>query len=434
MALILSSHGNTVTLSNFSIRLGSQQTVADLSKRVEGSRAVRYRSYGQREGSQALTLTGTLKGASATALDTSYDSIANIMNGGDVLLEDSTLDRFAVVRKIEMNRDYVPTLIYQITINLVILDGTWFDDPDDENNTTQAVITDSAVTTAHVRYVNVTYNGTASRRPRFHAVLDASGSGTVWDEPTIEWRGTNLFKNSSFEDGVNIPDEWASSNAPEIIQHFGRTGVRCVRVSRSGSTYLGIQYTVEVDASTEYTLSAYVRDLGTDATFRFSIQEQDEGNTNIGTPDTDDTAITESTWTRPEYAKTSHAEAAFWVIILQCHTDGEELDVDDVQLELGATATEFVNTSDEQYQHVSFQRSVLGVFSAIDTTQGDNPDEWSVDMVLGKARLLSSAWNDDNHKLNGHFFELQPGLNMLYLTWPSAGTITINVDHPDIYL
>ena len=443
MSLIFSAHGDAVTLTNYSIKYSRQMAQFDASQSIANQRGASFLYYGQRDGSQEIRVKGIVKSTTGALLDTAIDSLLEILDSADILLEDTERDRFAIVEKSRFNRVFVPPYLYQVELDLVIVDGVWFDDLDDAPSVTSATV----ASTKLVRYVNITYNGTGTMRPRILCALNIAGGGTNWDAPKIEWRGTNLFKNSSFEDGADTPTNWyegsvaSAANPPTYNLHYGRVGSKSIRASRDGGTYryIGSGNTgavtttaIEVDAGTIYVASIYARKVTTAVNVTIKVLYYDASGTAIsnvfGT-------FSESSgaWTRHEYNFTTPVTCAYVIVEFSCVTDGLTLDLDDAQLEKGSTATEFVNTSDDQWKHVSFERT-----TGVTTTTANGPDLIAIDMDLGRARnartqATISDWEEDNSNMNAYYFDLHPGLNQLYVSAPNAGDVPVDVNVPALY-
>ncbi len=339
-------------------------------------------------------------------------------------------DRFAVARMTAFQREFVPPVLYRVTLDLLLVDGVWFDDPNDTPNSFSATV----ASTKLVRYVHVDFAGTAAAWPRILCTLATGGGGTNWAAPEIEWRGPNLFPNSSFEDGVDFPTGWTDSANPSLVaSHFGRTGSRCLQPYESGGSLYDVAIELEVDASTEYTISAHVgtKLLASSGTFRIMVTEKNAAGATIGVPSADTATISSPNWTRETYVKTSNVAAASWIVAFQSITAGITLNVDDVQLEKGAAATEFVDTSDPQWEPASFTHA-----DGLDTTDAaaGNPDKMVVDCAVGRTRVTNGGiWVEANDAVNGGYFDVHPGMNHLYVSAPASGSVAVEVVVPEVY-
>ena len=430
MALIFTAGGDAVTLDHYNIRYSTQKARLNVGQGPRSGRGSVFGYYGQRDGPQMLRVTGLHKGTSGTNLDTLLDDLTKVLNTGKVLLEDTERDRFAVVHKIGFRRAFLAPYLYKTEAELVMVDGHWTEDPDDGPNLTSAVVNSTKL----VRYVHVTYDGSAAAYPKIDGTLNTGGGGTNWAQPQIEWRGRNLVKNSSFEDGVDFPDDWTVTGGgePDARQHIGRSGSRCVRTHHTGGVYYALYQLIEIDASTDYIFSIYARKVSANGDFDTYLQWRDAADATISQSSASHTA-TSSNWTRFTVTGTSPATAAF--VRMRCDAiNADEVYLDDAQLEKGTAATEYVNTNDPENKHVSFERKANGSWSAIDTGGAGSPDQWAVDMELGRTRVISSGdWVEDNHTVNGHVFDLCPGLNHLFVSAPSSGDVTVEVNHPDLW-
>jgi len=439
MSLIFSAGGKTETLGHFSIAATSQTVRVPTGAGSASRRGERAHAYGQREDVQRLRVEGTLKATSMTALDTAFDALAEVLNTGPVLLEDTLRDRFAVVHKLSLERRFQPPCLYLVALDLAMTEGTWTEDPDDSPLTYQTAATIGS--TKLVRYVHVDLDGSASVFPCLSVALATGGGGTLWPYPWIEWRGRNLFRNSSFEEGVSTPTWWSPRNSPVLRPHHGRTGGRCVRVSRSGATYNEIVYGggagiggVEMDAATTYVVSIYGRKALFASANTNSLIEllfYDASGASI-TTNTNTQTLTTINWTRHQYSFTTPGTCAFLVVRFGCETAGADIDIDDVQLEKGSVATEFVDTSLLQNRHVTVRRCVEGAWNDLVTAHGET--EWMIDARNRRFRVRSSGvLGDDGANVEGRLFDLAPGLNHVYVNAPSSGSLSVIVDHPAEY-
>ena len=282
-------------------------------------------------------------------------------------------------------------------------------------------------------------NGTATVLPRILCTLDESGGGTNWVSPYIEWRGRNLFKNSSFFEGVGTPTNWTVLNYPVFYPHLSRTaGGRVARISRSGGTYNMLVWgassttSMEVDESTEYTVSAYTKKIGNNADFRIQRFYYRATGGGLGNSSAPAHTVSSTGWVRFETTFTTPAATAFCLFRFFCNTSGESIDVADIQLEKGSSATQYVNTSASEYQHVALERYTASAYDNIST--GDNETDWAVNAKLRMASLQTSGvWADDGLEIDGNFFSLHTGLNHLYVNAPSSGNVTVTIDHQPEY-
>ena len=432
MALVLRGAGNSATLTNWTCRQVRQGR--DLGPRggIVGRRGAVVQARGHPAGPQQLPLQGLLVGTSGATLSTLWDAMAELLHSGTLVLENSNTDRWCEVQVESVSRTTAPPNIYDVTLGLLVTDGIWVDDPDGAPNTTAATITNDGSATP-VRYVNVTYAGSAACWPRIHVELNSGG--TDWNNPEVEWRGRNLFPNSSLEDGADFPTGWTKNATPGINQHFGRSGSRSIKISRSGGTYNWLQFGVSsttsmaVDASTEYTVSVYARtDSGTND-LRTRVYYWTVAGLACGPTSTEqsNTSITLPTWTRFSASFTMPADCAYCRVQFFCNTNNGAIDLDDAQMEKGSAATQFVNTSLPRYKHRSITRS-----SDLDTA--GNETDWLIDAKLGRYRRHEGGtWVEDGDNCNGVLFDLLPGLNHLYVHAPDTGSLAVTVEHRDEY-
>ena len=440
MALIFTAGGKTETLDHYSIKSSSQRARTNVTSGIAASsRGATLHTYGQRDEPQKIRVDGVVKAASGTALDAAFDGLVEVLNSGPILLEDTVRNKFGIVHKLGLSRQFVPPSLYRITLDFALIEGTWSDNPDDSPLTYQTTATVGS--TKLVRYAHVTLGGTAPAFPYFKIELTSSGGGTNWAQPWIEWRGRNLLKNSSFEEGASTPTHWSFASTPVLQPHYGRSGARCVRVSRSGATYNMVTYGsgsgsggLEIDASTQYAMSFYARKLGlayANANYRLELEYYDASGASISN-DVLANTVTSHLWARITSAFTTPATCAYLVPRIGCNADGESLDIDDVQVEKGATASSFVDTSIAENRHVAVRRLVEGAWDDLITSATET--EWVIDARNRRFRSRASGnLSDDGDVVEGKLFDLYPGLNHVYVNAPSTGTLTVTVDHPSEY-
>jgi len=399
-------------------------------ERIAGRMGVYVRSYGNPIGQKEITLFGRLYGTDAVDLDDKTEVLMRVFTFGTAMtLTDNTLSRHAEVWLSGIRyTDRLHAFIREVTIRLIVPLGVWGLD----RNFAHSVTTASINSTKLIRYAHPQYAGSVPGPAQLiltpsSSTWPASGNGEVI------WKGRNLVVNSSVEEGVGAtPDDWtapAGSSDPDVIEHLGRTGGRCLRVHRTGGgTHHNLGQTIPCDASTQYVFSAYVARVSAGATARIVIQSLDAALGFLSNS-TGDTVVTGTSWQRASRAHTSHASAAFLAVTIRVVNNSEEIYADDFQLERGSVAGEFINTSEPRYKHVSFKLE-----SPAQLTNA-TADSLAIDNVRARTRLLrSGSWQENNDEVNGHYFELVPGLNHIEFSPPTAGNLDVEIRHKDLYL
>jgi hypothetical protein len=140
-------------------------------------------------------------------------------------------------------------------------------------------------------------------------------------------------------------------------------------------------------------------------------------------------SITSGTWQRVPVTHTSDPLAAFLRVDFRCSTADKDLYHDDAMLERGSTATTFIDTSESRYKHISYELD-----SGSQLTQS-SADALSIDHELGRTRLRrSGSWQENNDEVNGHYFDLVPGLNHIEFSPPTAGNLDVEIRHRALFL
>lgn len=399
-------------------------------QRIMGRMGSYVRSYGNPIGQKEVTIFGRLYGTDATDLNDKMEELARVHSFGTAMqLTDNTLSRHAEAWLSGFQyTDQRHAFIREVTINLIFPRGVWGVD----DALIPSVTTVSINSTKTIRYAHPLYAGSVPGPAQLVLTPSSSTWPTSGDGEVI-WRGRNLVVNSSFEEGVGAkPDSWdtlGGGNDPDIIEWFGRSGARCLKISKPGGTNHSLSQDVNCDASTQYTYSAYVAlPDGATGNVTMLIQSRDSGDAFLSNT-TQNFAVTSPHWTRVDVTHTSHASAVLLRCIFRCVNTGEEVYVDDVQLERAGVVGEFINTSEPRYKHVTFKLE-----SPAQLTQATT-DSLAIDCVRGRTRLLrSGSWQENNDQVNGHYFELVPGLNHIEFTEPTAGNLDVEIRHRDLFL
>jgi hypothetical protein len=409
----------------------SETTATDVESINIAGRMGRFvRSFGNPIGQKTIVLFGRLYGTSASDLN---DKTADLMRvhtfGAAMSLTDNTLGRhaevwFAGIRYTDRKHAH----IREITIRLIAPRGVWGRGDAFLPSKTTASINSTKL----VRYGHVDYAGSVPG-PAQLILTPSSSTWPVSGDGEVTWRGRNLVTNSSFEDGVGArPDDWDTTgggNDPDVIEWFGRSGSRCIQISKPGGTNHSLSRDIPCDAGTTYTYSAYAALTGAGAAnLTLLIQSRDAADGFLTNSSTNFSVPFEH-WTRFSVTHTTHASAVVVRLIFRCQNTGEELYVDDVQLERSGVSGEFVNTSLPRYKHVTF-----ALQSPAQLTQATG-DALSIDMVRARTRLFrSGSWQENNDEVNGHYFELVPGLNHIEFTPPTAGNLDVEIRHRALFL
>ncbi|MCP5059561.1 MAG: hypothetical protein GY937_22890 [bacterium] len=400
------------------------------SQNIAGRMGSYIRSHGNPIGEKSLTVFGRLIGADASDLDTkTYEFMRVHTFGTGMQLTDNTLSRHAIAWLAGIQyTDRRHAFIREVTIRFVLPGGVWGVD----DAFVPAVTTAGITSTQLVRYAHPLYGGSAPG-PAQLVLTPGAGTWPASGDGEVIWRGRNLIVNSSLEEGVGAkPDDWdtiGGGSNPDVVEWFGRSGQRCVKISKPGGTNYALSQDVNCDASTEYTYSVYAAlPSGATGNLTLLIQSRDSGGGFLSNT-TQNFAVTESSWTRFEVTHTTDASAALLRCIFRCVSTGEEVYVDDVQLERAGTVGEFIDTSLPRYKHITFKLESPGQLAFATT------DSLSIDCVRARTRLLrSGSWQENNDEVNGHYFELVPGLNHIEFTEPSSGTLAVEIRHRDLFL
>tara|TARA_Y100000310_G_scaffold232390_1_gene235205 strand:- start:20927 stop:22222 length:1296 start_codon:yes stop_codon:yes gene_type:complete len=397
---------------------------------IVGRMGAHMRSYGNTVGSKQIRVEGRIFGTDAADLNTKLNAMMSVITGGVLMqLTDNTLSRHTFVRLDGVrtsDRDH--SFIKRIVLVFVAPRGAWTVDPIFTPNVTSVSITSTKL----VRYAHINYAGSVHGPAQMLLTPDAStwpasGAGLVVN------RGSNLLRNSSYEEGVGTgPDDWTLVNTPYVVEHFGRTAQRCVQLRNVGGTQHYYNQDVPCDASTEYTLSGYfalVDPAGGAANALMVVASFNAASGFLASTVGPAVSVTAGTWQRASVVHTSHASAAFLRVDMRCSTSGKDLYHDDGQLEKGGVATDFIDTSEPRYQHTSFELD-SGTF----ITQA-SAESLAIDHVRGRTRRVSGGtWSEFNDQVNGHYFDLVPGLNHIEFSPPLAGNLDVEIRYRDLTL
>lgn len=409
---------------------GEEMVTSLESVKIAGRMGSYIRSYGNPVGEKVITVFGRLYGTSAVDLDDKMEALSRAHTfGAPMTLTDNTLSRHSEVWLAGMRyTDRRKAFIREITLRFICPRGVWGLD----RNFVPSVTTASINSTQTIRYAHVTYQGSVPG-PAQLQLTPSSSTWPVSGAGQVIWRGRNLIVNSSFEDGVaGKPSSWdtiGGGTNPNVVEWFGRSGARCIKADAPGGVHGSLSQDVAADASSTYSYSVYAA-LPPGATGSVVVQIQSRTAAGAFLTSTSQTfSVTSANWTRFSVAHTSHANAGLLRCIFRVNAAGEELYLDDVQLERAAVVGEFINTSEARYKHTSFE---LDSGKSLAFATGDI---LAVDNVRGRSRYhQSGTWSEYNHFVNGHYFELVPGLNHIEFSPPTAGNLDVEIRHRDLHI
>lgn len=359
---------------------------------------------GQSQAAQTCTISGLLKGTSSSALVTILTNFSRAFNvQGEYRIEDTTLDRWARARTISFRHSRIPSggKTVRVEAQILLVEGAWRSTVDhDSQGVTFETYPDKQTATvsttgaaAYVGLLVFDYAGSAPASPVLHATLNA---GVTWT-PALVYKGGNLLRNASFEDGANSPDAWSLQGTPKPSHGEARSGARSVLVSSTNYTYQD----VTVNASQPYTFSAYFKPATVAATAEIQVDWLSYTDGVASTAGTTAALNATDEWERVQFTVAAPASIVEARCRLQARVGASVL-VDDAQVEqvdaTSDTATPFVAS-----RHVEFSRNA--------SLTATSWQEYAVDMERGTARLLdtSTAWTDDLGAITGQFFDLVPG-------------------------
>lgn len=372
---------------------------------------------GYPQGAQTVEVDGLIKSTSASALATAMQNFARAFNVGAVYrIEDTTLGRWAVAKTIAFGHARIPSgaKVVRVRARIVLLEGGW---RSTLKHITQGVTfesfpnTDAETfkTTASASFLGVfafTYNGSVPVAPVLTFTLN---SGVTWT-PSLTFKGGNLLRNASFEDGANQPDGWRYANNPKPVHGSVRTGHRAMRVSSTDYVYQDAY----INVGNIYGLSAYYAPNGVALVAKLQVDWLSNTDGVVSTSNATDAINSTDAWGRVILSTQSPAGSVKARCRLEAVAGGTIL-VDDAQFEdmddVGMV-TPFVAS-----KHVDFSRDAA--------ITGTDWAEYAVDMEAGTVRLMdsTSAWTDDLGNVTGMFFELQPGEGKQHIEVnPPSGT------------
>jgi hypothetical protein len=427
------SGGDSVNMPTGTVILTDAQETRFKSTAITGQGGVAIQGAGNQLGPKSLTIVFPVRASSMANLVIAWDAISRLFARSEkVLLFDLNLQRAIWVHMNKWNVDRLRRgTRLGVSLSLMAPDGYWIQLPElrdiDVDTDTAAITSSNASTT--ILHVPVDYGGSVPTRPQLRFTV----SGADWTTPAFTWYGRNMIPNSDMSQhtsGNDAPDSWSFSNgSPTWIQHFGFEGNHCCEIK--GHTSAGSEDRIEVrtsmQESTEYTLSFRAQRTdggGGNSDLRVVWQWlEDDGTTS--TTESSESAITNigaTTWRWNEFTRTSpNATTATAKVDIQfkSRTTGHVYLITDVQLEIGDTVSQYVNTSHPRYKPVTVTRGGTTLASG---------DVWSIDMKAGIARVWDgSDWQDDGANWNGAMFDIHPGKNVIYVDTPT-GSVAVSAD------
>lgn len=185
-----------------------------------------------------------------------------------------------------------------------------------------------------------------------------NGTVVLYSDIAGDWKPSNGFSYTAYSGQTgNVTNftalQWGNNtgttSANSIAQSYSGRGSLLVTIATTGTgrgVLIGTGYRPAVTVGTAYTLSGYVRDINTVATWRWSIQwyTAQTGGTLVSSSTGTATAITSTGWTRISVTGTCPATATHATLFLQSATSvtaGTQLYLDAVQFETGSTASTY---------------------------------------------------------------------------------------------
>jgi hypothetical protein len=436
MSLSLSAGGDTYTLPGGAIILNDKQDMRHAMVPVTGQRGVSIRNDGSSETPKQLSVAFVIREADNADLITELNSLNAVLGrSGKMLLTDGLLLRHCWCRLAGVNADRVRRN-YQMgfTLNLIVPDGTWFSALVGRNYAAESGITTASITASDngttVIHVNPNHTGTAPVRPQLEFVV----SGAAWTNPAFTWYGRNMVPNSDLSQhttGVEPPDDWTfSQGTPEWIQHYGYEGHHAVEIkghTTGGSEDIASVRTTIQDGI-EYTLSFHALQLAggsgdIDVTWNWLKEDATAGETASVDNFSTISSLLFNRYSVTRTAPNGASPCALIDLAFSSGTTGDIYLITDIQLEVVDTATEYQNTSDPRYKHVTVTRGGVSVPSG---------DTWVVDMQDGISRIWDgSTWDNDGGNWNGRVFDLHSGVNHIHVSTPTGSVAVATTVHAE---
>lgn len=436
MSITLTSDGQTVTLPQ-GWRINSEsQTVPGVSDKLIGRRGVQTTQRGQREQVKTIVIGGRMKAATSTALMVIYDNIQKAQGQGSIVyLTESVQAR--TIKCIISNTNWIKRsgLIIHGQITLLGIDGAWTDSIGTQPVSTNFTVSedDSLIVSGNSALLRVWYTGSAPTRANMLVKANAG-----WSSPKVEWMGGNLIKNSSFAeiaDGATAPTNWNqhAGNPVQWQNSFGRSDNFSAMIpdNSGGLDNVLRSDTFLVNPDVEYTVSCYIY---ADGVNDYRLNMRWHSSTTFAANSTVPAKVTGSSeWSRIEQKFTAPDYASSASVMVRgnnANPAGSKAWVDDVQVNVGATATTYFNTNIARNKHISLSRSnTTGVVDPDDQllidAKSDRIMRW--DTTAGTFIEESSAWD-------GHFFELMPGENLIGFKYASGSKgLSVRIEYSNEY-